>query len=485
MYEHLYIYLIYHFYISFTAHILVRRWGNLTETGKLRMYRIGLELRKAYSNFLDFDRRQILAFSSPVQRCIESLENTLNALMDLGTIVDDEIANLGASEAQTREIGPTNNNNNNSNRKKRNFMSKDISNSLTMNEEQQFGQADEWQKVNIDLKTVPTLSIAYLLSCSLIRKRAYQIGLNRVQYILENSSELDSLVGMNELERILEERYGFRGSMLRSRISLLYSTIKSELELRHGKGTFNCTNHFRDWFNRPVATRLVNDDKPRELKLTLFDVLEQATLRNFINFRGHHDRLLQSGPILKSILESQLVALGLTSRTGHIYEGKKMIFYSTHDIVFTRLLRDLSLIRTTNVLSFEDRFFAIKANLDSITEEDKVLAGMKPCSYGASLRIELWQVERPLLDLKATIVKMSIYSQPDGKYKEINYQPIKIGSLCRSRFLKRHMTDTNSLSGLYRPELELNEEFDCPFELFRDLITEYQIDHASLKRMCD
>ncbi|CAA3033342.1 Hypothetical predicted protein, partial [Olea europaea subsp. europaea] len=46
--------------------------SNLTDAGEMRQFRIGLELRRRYGDFLDYNASRYLAFSSPIYRCKDS-----------------------------------------------------------------------------------------------------------------------------------------------------------------------------------------------------------------------------------------------------------------------------------------------------------------------------------------------------------------------------------------------------------------------------
>lgn len=425
----------------------IRRLSNLTDTGRFRMFRLGLELRKIYSELISFDPSEILVFSSPVQRCLESLRITLNGLMNLETTMS------GALNDQTLAS---------------NFSETD----------EKSGFAFDWQSFRIDTDTVPTLTVSSVLNCSYLKwlHSTEKNKLNSIDYIIGNP-KAQSLIGYEDLKSSMAKRYNSTTPVL---FSSIFSTVKAELELKRTQNTINYTSHFSDWINIPVKTRLING---KLVTLKLIDVLEQSVVLSYIPEMISELQQVHTGPIVKSLIDSQLVKLGRNTDSGTRYEQAKMIVYSTHDLTLTRLLYDLGVIEIDETRSFEDRFFDSKARNDNNQADlDEFLNGLKICNYGMSVSVELWMIKHET-EREFPIVRMWIYNESDGKYSDIKYNPVFLGQVCQRLFKEQYPTE--NIGKFYNKRIKIDENLSCPFDLFQNVTSKLMITNEGWKTMCN
>lgn len=410
----------------------------MTDAGKLRQYRIGLELRRQYSKYLGYDSSHILALSSSINRCVESLQLILRGLYNI-----DWTMNRGLYAA----------------------LEKDCVICLPTGS----GSALEWESVPINTTFLPSLFYGFLNQCKYRKDHP-----SLVDSDLTTSEDISALVGLDKLAEILWERYKQPMSFMALD---LWSTIASELNLVRTRSTIKYTDHYNDWVNMVVSRR-------GDMSISLFDLYEQMAVF------GYRDRVtgpanyVQTGPILTSIVESQLVALtGVASNERmQAYKNKKMVLYSSHDSIMQLLLFTLKIIDADGE-SFEDRFYQWAYSGDRLGQ---FLAGLKMSSYGMSLKFELYEMElesRP--GDSFAHVQLSIYNQEDGKSAPVDYRLVELGEACQRLFLFKYPdADDCELLEFYDSYYPIDKTFSCPFDLFRNVTSEYMIDDEKLKSLC-
>lgn len=389
------------------------------------MYRIGLALRKRYETLLSgSNSSQILAFSSSVSRCVESMSLMLKGLFNPETTAAQTLKHLGELDSNSRHPNSG------------------------------FGSIDEWKSIEIDTKTVPSLIWSFVNNCT------YRAQHPRQE--LASNPEIRALVGIEELRHVIMEKYKMP---LDYSIFGLFSTIKAELEVERSLDTINYTDYFSDWIQEPVE-----DGSP----IQLLDVLEEASIIGYRDQNQGIAETIQMAPIVTSIIESQKVALGLNSAHESRYKHKKMILYSSHDSSVISLLYELGIIDFES--SFEKRF---KSTLGG-SYLDKFLRGIKLPNYGTSIAFELW-----LIDAWFPVVRVNIYSQADAKLKPVEFEPVALGSVCRRKYL--HQNPGRKLSEFYpkEPLTELDKHYECPFGLFRNVTSALTLGDAILADLCD
>lgn len=411
---------------------------NLTDVGRFRQYRIGLELRRQYSKYLGYDSSRILAFSSPLYRCIESLELILQGLYNI-----DWPMGRGIHAA----------------------LEKDCVHCLPSGS----GSALEWRSVGINTTFLPALFYGFLNSCKYRKEHP-----SPVDQDLTRSEDISALVGLEKLAEVLLQHY--KQPMSLSALGL-WSTIGSELNLVRTRSTMKYADHYSDWINTVVSKR-------GDQSINLFDLYEQMSVF------GYRDRVVglanyvQTGPILTSIVESQLVALRgvASSERQQVYKNKKLIIYSSHDSILQLVLHTLKVIDADGE-SFEDRFYHWAYSGDQLGQ---FLAGLKMSSFGFSMKFELFEME---LESKPGTsfahVQLSIYNQEDGKYTPIDYRLVALGDACqRLFFFKYPEAGQADLQHFYDSYFPIDKTYSCPFELFRNVTSEFMIENHKLEQIC-
>lgn len=380
----------------------------------------------------------MIAFSSPIYRCIESLEQTLRGLYNTEWTKDKGRSILG--KCNTTDCFGSGS-----------------------------GSPDEWRLVPIDQKTVPSLVYEYLNNCKYRKENP-----SPVDFDLMSDPEIKSLVGVEQLKALLQDRYNQNFSYP---VTGVWSTIASEMSLVRTRSTIEYTSHYADWVNRPVSKTRRHLDP-----ITLYDLHEQVTVLAYQDRVVDEARYIQIGPIITSLIESQLVALGHNSTNERMktYKDKKMIFYSSHDSILQLLLSQLGLIHIEG--DFQSRFQKWHKSHDEV---GKFLSGLKMCSYGSSIRFELIQMEIPGKTDKFSYVRAYIYNKEDPKFEAIDYKPVEFGSACRRVFEQQNPNaSSKELSRFYNPVFQVDFKYSCPFELFRNVTANMMFDEQKIHRLC-
>lgn len=415
----------------------------MTDTGRFRQFRIGLDLRRRYNDLLGLNSSNVIAFSSPVFRCIESLENTLRGLYNTEWTKD----------------------------KGRLILIKDncTENCLSSGS----GSPDEWRRIPIDLKTVPALVYQYLNNCTYRKEHPSPLDTD-----LTLDPEIKALPGVEQLKKLLKEKYDqdFNFPVLG-----LWSTIASEMNLMRTESTIQYTSHYADWVNKPISSSTKRNSVP----ITMFDLHEQLAVLAYRDRVVDEARYIQMSPIITSLIESQLIALGhnSTNERMKIYKDKKMVFYSSHDSILQLFLDSLGLIKIEG--SFQNRFDKWNKWDKSHDEVGKFLAGLKMSSYGMSARLELWEMEVPGKADRFSYIRAYLYNKEDAKYEPIEYKPIEIGSACRRLFERQNPNaSSKELTRFYNPVFQIDINYSCPFGLLRNVTANLLFDERKIHNLC-
>lgn len=414
---------------------------NLTETGKFRMYRVGLETRRKYRHYVDYNSSSILALSSPILRCQDSLLQILKGFYNIEWTKDKGRALVS----------------------KMNSCSSKNQCPLSTGS----GSPDEWRNVLIDIETLPTLSYEFLNQCG------YRVNNpSPIDSDLMNSKDVKSLPAVEKLRDILKQRYDQDFNFFALG---LWSTISSELNLIRTESTYNYTSHFNDWIIEVIKAK-------NNYAITLYDLYEQVAVFAYRDRVAGEANHIQTGQLLTSIIESQLVALGKNATNDRMqkYKDKKMILYSSHDSVMQLILHTLNVIRVES--TFEDRFNKWYKSQDGV---GKLLSGLKMSSYGMSMRFELWELESIEDGDKFQYVQLSIYNEDDAKFQDIDYKVVELGSACNTLFRKKYpKASSDKLSSFYKTNFQLNKKQSCPFELFLNVTSDIVIDDIKIHKLC-
>lgn len=499
--------------------------ANLTEIGKMRQFRIGLELRRRYEKILDYNASHILALSSPVLRCQESISDILHGLFDIETTAE---RGRKLTDRYNADLGNAN---------RFCFKADDLVHDETFCRGQMVppvsdepkdsplllpggsGFPLEYMRVKIDLSTVPSLTWKFLNNCNWRKNNPSPVDKN-----LSNSEAIAQLKGINKLVRLLKSRYNVNFNFTTLG---LWSTINAEVSLARTRNTIGFGDHYLDWINTALP-------EYKKIKITLFDLWEQVAVL------GYRDRIvgtanhIQLGPMLTSLVQSQGVALAGYHRLHHpvhhdnldnnrrnliykvgdeseagtyidnrLYSDKKMIIYSTHDSILQQLMINLSLIQFEPE-DFETRFNEWRKS-DYVS---KLLAGLKMTEFGSSLVFELFETEVvdtrkrrdepeplesnhlvPSRGKKFPFVQALLYNEPDGKFKPVEYRRLRFGAACRRKFREIHQAlgkaKIDSMLAKFRvPGFPLDEDLSCPFELFKQVTSAFMLQPAELNKLC-
>lgn len=344
------------------------------------------------------------------------------------------------------------------------------------------GFNDEWEQVKIDTETVPWLGYEALNSCKYRIDNPSPVDLN-----LTASENIRALVGIEQLRTVLDDKF-----QLKLNFSALgfWSTISSELNLVLTRTSLDLKSHLADWIGQVVSSR-------SKSILTLYDVLEQATLLGYRDRLQDESEYIQSGTLLTSVIESQLYALGRNEDSerwlwpAQRYSGKRMLLYASHDSIMQRILFSLAVIHM-DPANFEQRFAKWYKSDD---EWAKFLAGLKMSSFGMSFRVELWELTFDEKDKTKgkpgrktfPYVQASLYNREDARYHEPDYKPVDIGTACMRLFAAKYGKGAlDELSHFYDTELDgsLDKRRSCPFELWLNVTADLRVSKHRLHQLC-
>jgi hypothetical protein len=474
--------------------------SNLTDSGRFRQFRVGLELRKRYEDFLDFNASHYLAFSSPIYRCQESMEYTLRGLFDidwplsrglkfieqynagvsskLDCLASNKYELLGGSDASPATC--------------------DHALSLPSGS----GSPLEYKQIKIDTESVPTLTYDFLTNCKYRLDHPTPVDTN-----LSASAAVSKLKGTGKLQRILENEYG---SPWAFKSLSLWSTLAIEIGLARTRSTVHYGSRNYKW-----ATQLVVEYDP--VPITLFDLYEQVALLAYRDRVAGTADYIQLGPMISSMIASQRVALERAKlpanqpsyhqkarakygfKSHDLYVNKKAVFYSSHDTVLQLLLHRLGVIAADEA-DYETRF----KNWRQSDDIEQLMAGLRMAKFGMSLVFELYEMkedgedgdggERAHKDGNEqaavgsfAFVEVSLYNQEDGKHRPVEYRKLNLGQICERLFLEQN--PSSSWAELDRAfydqkRFPIDRRLSCPFGLFENITSRYMIDSDKLDQLC-
>ena len=458
--------------------------SNLTEEGKFRQYRIGLELRRKYSKFFDLDTNHVLAFSSSIVRCVESLEQTLGGLFSVDQTLEDGLEftrqvsscfqrdpyQLGAVSEKTRKC---------------------IKEELNVHMPNGPGFPNRWKSIRIDTKSIPVLNYNYLKNCPA------NLTNKPIDRDLRESDSIRKLAGFERLATLLKQRYDLNFNFT---ALAWWSSIAAELRLARSWQTLEHGQHFYVWVSQPAAgdgrnnQTLVAPTATAGKSPSLFDLYEQVVTLAYRDRIIGEANYVQLAPLIGSLLQSQLVALGKDGARlkpllpDEHYKDKKMIFYSTHDSILQLLLHRLQIIDINENEPFEKRWNRMK-NSDEVSQ---LLAGHKMTKFGFSLVFELWQMEasgeQQELSEKTTFeyIQLAVYNREDGKFKPVDYKRVQMGKVCRRLFLRLYPRQKLELDEqFYDEQFKIDQKFSCPLKLFRNVTSAYEFDLNKFNSICE
>lgn len=403
------------------------------------MSKLGLDLKRRYKkNFLDNRagsiNNHIKAFSSDYQRCIDSLNITLKALLD---------------PANSRHAGYNS-----------------LAESLQKSDNQFVPitfTLDDWKKISIDVDSI-------FMSWSDIQNKC----IKGYSYVGTKNLLLDpdikKLPGINRFETIVKEHFN---SPLNVSILAIMSNLKNELEIARTRSTIHYLDDVSSWIDEPVK----ND---QDLPITLSDVGEQVALVFHQNQFTGAAKLLQVGSLFSSMVRAQNEANELSLKPINGLSMGTMNLYNTHDSTIQVLLTELGIIELgQRRLSFEKRFEE-GLNRDRIF---RFLNGLQLPEYGATLLVELQTVD--YTDMKLPNIRMFLYNEPDVKLDgPIEWIQIKIGLLCREKLIKMGVSE-ETMNTYFGEWLYMNDpELDCPLDMFKLAFKEFIYDEDSEKSIC-
>lgn len=410
---------------------------NLTEIGEYRQYSLGIKLRQIYSDYLTMDSSQVLALSSSSYRCIKSLEKTIQGLFNI-----EVSSRRGLDSIKTCK-------------KPSGCLSK------------KGGFANDWKSISINTTLVPSLNWAFLdKECAWRQKNKSPLDTNGLV-----DKDVASLPGIERLGKVLKSRYN--AELNYDNITDIWAQVLNELELAVTNESFSLSDHFRDWIFEPVGKN--------QSKITLYDVLEAATLLMFRDRTKDRALRIQNGPIVTSLVDSFRVALNKSTSSLYetsslnSYKSKKIVLYSTHDHSIILLMNSLNLLNFHG--SFEKRFHKYSGKSDI----KQFVNGIRMPSYGVSLKFELTELKNNATGEELPVVAASLYDKEDAKFSHIHYHRLKLGKACR-KLLKRMYPD--KYHSEYYKKFQIDTDYICPFELFEKVTSNQMVNHKELVELC-
>lgn len=416
------------------------RLGNLTDLGERRMFRMGVALRRMYGDFLDYEPNSVLALTSNSFRCKQTQQATLRGLFSIHSTLEN---GLELSRRLTKkQLG-----------------------GLPAGS----GSSSAWQQVAQDTQFLPSLDEAFYENSKYAKRHPSPLNKD-----LKADFQIKRLPGINKLCSIVRDRYKLQCDATID----LWTQIECELYLDRTGETIEHMSHFADWIHEPIA-----QDTALNQSVTLYELFEEVMLLAYLNRIDASGHYLISAPIINSLIESQSVAMGLngtSSSRAQRYSGKKLILGSSHDIILTALLHDMGVIKPPEGAAWAKRLMEAKAK--GASDVDKYRAGLMMAHFGLSLKFELVRVESSAG--KWHVVRLAIYSEPDPNAAAIEWSPAPLGSVCKSRYLELN-PGKNPL--LFYPAnkslVKLNEDFDCPFELFKEVMKPWLLDEKKYDKL--
>lgn len=415
---------------------------NLTDGGRSRMFLLGRELGKLYRSSMAPDASKLLALSSRNDRAYESISFALRGFYNIETKIDDGLKRM----SELSECKITNN-------------------SLTCPHQIPFIHGDEWKRVKIITKFIPSLESDYF------NDNCFN-GMRNVcpQYEdLYENSQIKAIPGVEKLRQVVTKLYKkkFDYDFPKS-----YSNLVPILAQSMHSDLINVSYPMSKWIFTPIITKGKRVYTLKDVFESLSSIYLQACARSFESY-------LEVGPIIGSLLESQRLAVGdlnnVTRESGNkIYSGKDVIIYSTHDTIITTILYKLGIIRVPTVNDAES-FFKISPDKDEI---DGFLAGVKTIRYGATFIFELWQSNGGF-----NYLKLLAYDQDSAWSDHIKFRYVEIGSICNQKLLRSY-PQVNIESYYKDIGADVQRSMMCPFEIWKNISTNLIISREEFNYFC-
>lgn len=453
---------------QWTHQIWPNGMSNLTDLGKFRQYKKGLELRHRYQHYLDFNSSSFLAFSSSMYRCQESLSETLRGLFSNEWPISSGLQ-LAAEYSRAN-------------------CSLNATCSLKSNLPAGFLWPHDYKQIPIDTQTFPMLRYEYLNRCKYRLAHPTPVDVD-----LRASKAIKDLPGLDKLAEVLQSKYAMR---LNFTALGLWSTITNELRLIKTRDTLDWSRVHFDWVTKAIDSNKTATTGGKQRPVTLFDLHEQVAVFGYRDRIVDVARYVQLGPIVTSLVESQKTALGQSSAPGQValtpsqmYANKKMIFYSSHDSILQLLMHGLNIIDThEDELSFEQR----SNKWAAASDHEQYLAGLRMSKFGMSMLVELWEAQEVASDKqsnnnnKLAYVQAYLYNREEA-LAGVHYARLQFGSICRRLFRKLYPNEDLDSSQFYANfgQFKLSEKFSCPFELFKNVTSKFMVSGKQLSDLCD
>lgn len=414
-----------------------------------------------YDGYVGYDHHDVLAFSSKKLRCLESQQSTLKGFYEIE--------------------GPRS--------RGQSIVSQWRSNNCTECLPNGPGSPEVWKLITPDTESLRTLTESEVDSCRYRKENPSPLVEN-----LKIHPKVKALPGIERLEQLMVERYGLSG-LQGGVMTSLYSTITSELNLARTQESIKFTDHFSDWLNEVVGST-----PDGQYNITLYDILEQASVFKYRDQTLGVAKWLEIGPLLTSLVDSQLISLGqqpteLGEAKEKLYRGKRVVFYSSHDTILQRILQHLELMDFEDESTYEQRIANWKQR--GADELDKFMSGLSLAAYGMSIKFELWEAKPspPAMGSTTTngnsgfpYVQVALYNQEESRFGDIVFKPLRLGDAC-VRLFKRQQQQQGSAESLeldrfFSHDFPIDWRFGCPFELFRNVTADIMVEVEKFKELC-
>lgn len=488
---------------------------NLTDIGRLRMFKIGLELSRLYRFPLSaYNSSNILALSSNFPRCIESTESVLRGFYNSETTtLDESIEELIAIDTYCQIDA--------NKFKKVEQSSQSRLCNLLANSSTDFA-TNEWKNIQIDTQSLVALRSKFVVdNCPKFNKTNCIIYDN-----LNNSQNLTSMAGFRELQEHISLPFGipFNYDLIN-----FYGSLNPILKLSSLPVVRKALLPHIKWIAQQIdidnndseANGNGNSNYNRNHNLTLLKTYDALNMMaDTICVDSGMASKLQNYPLITSIIESQASALDQadniytnnSSLSSKIYKDKKLILYGTHDTIIESLLNQLNVRKRIDdghsyLQEYKHVIKSNQANNDDYKnahnhhhELNGLISGIRRAEPGASLVFELWKTRDdndnknstsngmfPVSNAKQfPYVRLLIYQREDPIHQRIQFERVKLGSVCRRTFLGLHPSnDQVELEKFFSmAPVSFNRDFDCPFELWKNITSNQMMSHETFQNEC-
>lgn len=400
------------------------------------MFLMGVALRRRYQQFLDFEPNSVLALTSNSFRCKQSQQATLRGLFSIHATLENGLEL--ARKWRDRDFahlpdGP--------------------------------GTSPIWREIPQDSAFLPSLDEEWYKKTAYARNHPSPLNVD-----IRNDSAISQLPGIERLCTLIKSRY-----LLQCDATIdLWTQIECELYLDRTKTTLHFVDHFADWILQEVA-REPNSGET----INLYELFEEVMFLAYLRRIDSNVHYLIASPIVESLIESQAVALGqLKPSEGERaakYLGKKLVLGSSHDLIISILLHNLGLL-PIEAATWQHRL--LEAKRARLSDVELYRQGLKMPHFGLSVRFELVELRNELANVSLPLVRLAIYSEPDPSAGQIEWTPAPLGQVCKRTFREIYGERDQDLRFFYPKGLQLNEQFECPFELFKNVSARMRMDQS-------